>query len=108
MIYTWQCEECLKDNELQAPVTDYLQDTLLTCKHCGSNQIIGGFTDIDYSKVCEISKDEAEEILIMRELKGIFIVSDDSRFIGINNKTGDVWTKEFHERIDCEKWLKGE
>jgi hypothetical protein len=74
-----------------------------------------------------ISADEAEEIIETREPRGLFlhiengyVIStgangnvnlvhigniDDTKIIGIDNRTGDAWTEEFDTYEDCVKWL---
>jgi hypothetical protein len=73
-----------------------------------------------------ISADEAKEIIETREPRGLFlyiengyVIStangnvnlvhigniDDTKIIGIDNRTGDAWTEEFDTYEDCVKWL---
>lgn len=42
--YTWQCEECMKDNFFDAPAAPYICDKR-TCSHCGYEQEIEGVVD---------------------------------------------------------------
>ncbi len=74
-----------------------------------------------------ISADEAKEIIETREPRGLFlyiengyVIStgangnvnlvhigniDDTKIIGIDNRTGDAWTEEFDTYEDCVRWL---
>ena len=74
-----------------------------------------------------ISADEAKEIIETREPRGLFLYIengyviptgvngnvnlvhigniDDTKIIGIDNRTGDAWTEEFDTYEDCVKWL---
>jgi hypothetical protein len=74
-----------------------------------------------------ISADEAKEIIETREPRGLFlyiengyVIStgangnvnlvhigniDDTKIIGIDNRTGDAWTESFDTYEDCVKWL---
>lgn len=73
-----------------------------------------------------ISADEAKEITETREPRGLFLYIengyviptangnvnlvhigniDDTKIIGIDNRTGDAWTEEFDTYEDCVDWL---
>lgn len=62
-------------------------------------------------KVIKITSEKAFEIIDAREPrepKGLFYTEEDGVFVGIDNTTGDAWTKEFSNLTDCLEWLRGE
>lgn len=56
----------------------------------------------------EITAERAEEIIEKYEPEGLFFFTENGKYIGIDNSTGDAWTEEFETLEECEKWLKGE
>lgn len=56
----------------------------------------------------EIDEEAAADIIDNRKPLGLFIISLDKYFIGIDNSTGDAWVEEFDERDECESWLRRE
>ena len=50
----------------------------------------------------------AWSIIETREPKGEFCCTEDGKYVGIDNQTGDAWTEEFDSEIDCIRWLTGE
>lgn len=50
----------------------------------------------------------AGSIIEKREPRGAFYCIEDGKYVGVDNRTGDAWTEEFHSEIDCIRWLAGE
>jgi len=55
----------------------------------------------------EVTKEEANDIIETREPRGAFLCMEGDVAVGIDNGTGDAWTEEFRDRIECLKWLLG-
>ena len=56
-------------------------------------------------EVKKVSKNEALDIIENRTPLGLFYTIDDGVYIGIDNRTGDVWTEEFKTLGTCKRWL---
>lgn len=72
-----------------------------SCKKCG-------VVHEDRSWYRSISQQEATAIIDTREPKGLFLFDTGIEVIGIDNETGDAWTEEFPDRVECMKWLIGD
>ena len=55
-----------------------------------------------------VTNERALEIIENRTPTGLFITHDGGRFIGIDNRSGDAWTEEFHDAERCVEWLTGQ
>ncbi|MDU7338595.1 MAG: ASCH/PUA domain-containing protein [Clostridium sp.] len=55
--------------------------------------------------ITNVSKQEASKIIARYSPRGLFWCIDGSKFIGIDNSTGDAWTEEFETFKQCESWL---
>lgn len=55
----------------------------------------------------EVSQEEAAAIIETRKPLGAFLCMEGNVVVGIDNGTGDAWTEEFEDRIECLKWLLG-
>jgi hypothetical protein len=55
-----------------------------------------------------VTAEEAEEIICTREPVGLFYSKEGSKFIAIDNSTGDAWTEEFDNREECMEYLQGD
>lgn len=55
-----------------------------------------------------ITYSEAIHIIQAKRPRGLFVARDGKTFIGIDNTTGSVTTKDFESFDDCVKWLKGD
>ncbi|MFW6025744.1 MAG: hypothetical protein ACOCRX_05315 [Candidatus Woesearchaeota archaeon] len=67
---------------------------LSLCYKCGANLL-------------KITNEEASYIIDKRVPIGKFYIEDGDMFVGIDNETGDAWTKNFKSKDDCLKWLYG-
>ena len=56
----------------------------------------------------KISKKAAYKIIDTQIPRGIFYLIEGDIYVGIDNRTGDVWTEEFHTMKQCRKWLAKE
>lgn len=61
-----------------------------------------------YNEIKEVTREEADRIINNRNPLGLFRCIDNSKYIGIDNTTGDAWVEEFNTLDDCIKWLKNE
>lgn len=71
------------------------------CKKCG-------VVHEDRSWYRSISQDEATAIINTREPRGLFLLDTGIEIVGIDNETGDAWTEEFPDRVECMEWLIGD
>lgn len=60
------------------------------------------------NEIREVMDEEAFQIIITREPRGLFYQKDGNIIVGIDNSTGDAWTQDFASLEDCLAWLKGE
>ncbi len=70
-------------------------------------------TDLEYCKLCgadlvEVSNEEALKIIDSRIPKGRFYTIEKGSYIGIDNQTGEAWTEDFENKLQCFKFLYGE
>lgn len=63
--------------------------------------------DFPNDQLREVSREEAAAIIETREPRGLFLSMEGDVVVGIDNQTGDAWTEEFEDRIECLKWLLG-
>ena len=56
----------------------------------------------------KISKKAAYKIIDTQIPRGIFYLIEGDIYVGIDNRTGDVWTEEFNTMKQCRKWLAKE
>jgi hypothetical protein len=59
-----------------------------------------------HTEIKLIFKDEALLLQVNRSPRGLFLYKDGDLWIGIDNRSGDVWTEAFTNRRACERWLK--
>lgn len=52
-----------------------------------------------------VGQEEATEILEHRGRCGLFVQEDGGTYIGIDNSTGDAWTEDFPDPLECLMWL---
>lgn len=52
-----------------------------------------------------VGQEEATEILEHRRRRGLFVQEDGGTYIGIDNSTGDAWTEDFPDLLECLMWL---
>ena len=55
-----------------------------------------------------VGRNDAIAIIEHRGPRGMFVQDTGDKFVGIDNSTGDAWTEEFDELIDCLRWMAGE
>lgn len=55
-----------------------------------------------------IDSNKANEVIENRTPFGLFYLVDGSKYIGIDNTTGDAWTEEFDSFSKLKNWLLGE
>ena len=57
-------------------------------------------------KIKRITPAQAAEIIECGEPRGLFFCKEtESRYIGIDNTTGEAWTEEFRTFAECKSWL---
>lgn len=57
-------------------------------------------------KIKRITPEKAAEIIECGEPRGLFFCKEtESRYIGIDNTTGEVWMEEFRTFAECKSWL---
>ena len=71
------------------------------CPHCGK-------VSKEHNWYEYVSHKEAIEIIEHRGRRGLFVENTGSKFVGIDNSTGDAWTEEFASITECLRWLAGE
>lgn len=55
----------------------------------------------------KITESQANEIIEIREPKGLFYLEQsDGMFTGIDNRTSDAWTEDFETEEECMSWLR--
>lgn len=59
-------------------------------------------------KAMRVNTQTLRKIIDTRKPRGRFYTQEGSRFVGVDNLTGDAWTEDFRSRRKCLKWLKGE
>ena len=93
------CPDCgeLSVRDIQI---DELGVPLWACKKCG-------VVHEDRSWNLCISQKEAEDNINTREPRRLFLFDTGIEVIGIDNETGDAWTEEFPDRVECMEWLIG-
>jgi hypothetical protein len=58
----------------------------------------------------QISKVTLDVLLSVIETNlplGLFYAKDISRYVGVDNRNGEAWTKLFRSKCKCKKWLRG-
>lgn len=55
----------------------------------------------------KVSRKVLRKIIETRRPIGLFYTKYHWRFIGVDNRTGDAWTREFLTKKAYLKWLKG-
>lgn len=53
----------------------------------------------------KISKKAAYRIIDAQMPRGLFYLVEGDNYVGIDNRTGDVWVEEFQTLQQCRKWL---
>ena len=53
----------------------------------------------------EVSEEKMNSIIETREPRGLFLHDTGIEVIGVDNSTGDAWTEEFPDRVECLLWL---
>lgn len=53
----------------------------------------------------EVSVSKLNEIIESRQPAGVFYANDNGIYIGVDNRTGDAWTEDFHTKNECLLWL---
>ena len=61
-------------------------------------------------QAARISPSEAIKVIEDRQPLGMFYTTEQTQsgrkvIVGIDNRTGDAWTEEFHALLLCLKWL---
>lgn len=63
-------------------------------------------------EIKRVTSEEACKIIDTREPRGLFYTIDSFKgkkvYVGIDNRSGDAWTKEFKTLKTCKKWLNGQ
>ncbi len=58
------------------------------------------------TKIKRIMPAQASEIIENRSPRGLFFCKEaENRYIGIDNTTGEVWSEEFENYVDCMSYL---
>lgn len=70
---------------------------------CGSITLPVASDDISF-----VDAATALRIIVTRRPRNIFVQENGERYLGIDNRTGDAWVKEFTSLDECLKWLSGE
>ena len=45
------------------------------------------------------------DVIETREPQGLFLYDAGDKVIGVDNSTGDAWTEEFPDAVECMMWL---
>ena len=56
----------------------------------------------------KVSRKAIRKIIETRQPIGSFYAKDHWFFVGVDNRTGDAWTRDFRRKKECLKWLKGD
>ena len=56
----------------------------------------------------KVSRKAIRKIIETRRPIGLFYAKDHCFFVGVDNRTGDAWTRDFRRKKECLKWLKGD
>lgn len=65
------------------------------------------FFVVEPDKILKVNTQTLSTIISTRNPKGMFYARDGSRFVAVDNTTGEAWTEDFKSRRKCMKWLKG-
>ncbi len=57
------------------------------------------------NNITKIDTKKATEIIETRKPLGMFYLIEDSRYVGIDNRSGDAWTEDFKSLSTCKRWL---
>lgn len=92
----------------------------MTCPDCGEEVVarvtINGNMPVRMCPKCgtihethrwysEVGQEKLENIIETREPRGLFLCDTGVEVIGVDNITGDAWTEEFPDRLECLLWL---
>lgn len=92
----------------------------MICPDCGEEVLarvaINGGTPIRMCPNCgtvhethkwysEIGQEKLKAVIETREPRGLFLCDTGTEIIGVDNTTGDAWTEEFPDRLECLIWL---
>lgn len=66
---------------------------------------ICGVVHEDHRWYKEIDHQTAISIIGARKPLGLFVEDTGVEIIGIDNSSGDAWTEEFPDRLECLNWL---
>ena len=59
-------------------------------------------------RIQRVTELEAFDIITDRQPKGLFFTQSGNKIVGIDNKTGNAFTKDFDSIADCFEWLMGD
>lgn len=58
-------------------------------------------------EVCQISNEQALQIILERKPLGLFFCRENQRYVAIDNSFGDAFVEEFDNAVLCKDWLNG-
>ena len=94
------CPDCGEETARDIKITGDGKPVLV-CKKCGT-------IHEDRSWYQMIDQKQASEIIETREPRGRFVLATGIEIVGIDNETGNAWTEEFPDMLECLSWLCGE
>lgn len=94
------CPDCGEKTARDIKI-DAAGNPVWSCKRCG-------VVHEDRSWYQMIDQKKASEIIETREPRGRFVLYEGIEVVGIDNETGDAWTEEFPDMMECLSWLCGE
>lgn len=92
-----KCPDCGKLARMELHI-DADGVPILECQSCGT-------VHEDRSWYRYVSSAEADEIIKTRKPLGLFVLDAGIEIVGIDNRTGDVWTEDFPNLRECLLWL---
>lgn len=110
----WQC--WYEWNEGVCPATFALQKLalagfdvqyILTGKRTAKEAVVQLKPVLIVPGVQEITEVAGFEVITKREPLGRFYYQEGTRWIGIDNSTGDCWVEAFTTKAECVAWLTG-
>lgn len=93
-----QCPHCLAETDSEL-MFDGNGSPVYACKNCG---VVTEDRDWFWTVT---SEKRLLQVIEERKPLGLFLYDSGIEVIGVDNRTGDAWTEEFPDAVECMMWL---
>jgi len=74
-------------------------------KNNGCKKEVNMITDVQQN-IVKVTQEQVSKIIKSRKPLGLFYTINNDIYVGIDNRSGDAWTKDFESKSACDRWLK--